>query len=788
MKRLAAVGLSAALLAGVSVAGAASTAGGSSGSDRTLGAFAAPANDKLPDEYFYEEEIALAQLDATGLPIDAHVVSRISSHGGPERTVLNPFTTTNVEYLNQRGQPTVRSTGIDVSVGGSEPNTTLVRGLMDKSLPIAIHAEYKLNGEIVDPTAVMGQSGELEINYTVTNIDVKTKKIKYQDASGKQFSEETPVFAPMVGNLVAKLPAQWEPTDVSTGLTSTDRTGDTLVTWNLLVYPPMGSFTQELTMKANIDEGQIPGIVLTMVPATTTQDPATGFSKDLLTTTVEGNEQLEEGVDQLNTQTLALATGAAELTSGIVELSDGASAGSQLVSDELLPGSEQVAQGSAGVALGQEVLTEAIDVAALGASGVSQGATELEDGLDDLARLLKLFADDGLPLIRDGAEDIETATNQLADAVGNTSDKPLPVPPTPQDLQTATLYQVVDAATRGTELLAADLADLAAALAPLVTDVQTAGSGASSAANDAQASATTLTNLYATLCNPPVAGVTPADCADLLQAQADAAAAATTSNAVAADLGTTAADLQVEQAKAAAATVTAKGLSGILVLARDGVAEVSDALRSGSSKPGQEGIVEALAALITGLDTAITAAQELAAGAEAASKGSVVLADGATALSAGLVTMEDGAVELANISKLVAEGAVLAAFGTAEVAAALELLSAGLAGAATGSAELAQGAGLLQSEGTETLLQTIIKSSAEPAQAVAYLTATNKRAATALPYGPPEGAIGSAAYIMTMEAVVPENTNTWLIVALLIVLISALGGAVVKRLRSHESG
>ncbi|MCH9816835.1 MAG: hypothetical protein K0U64_10385 [Actinomycetia bacterium] len=785
MKKLAAVSLCAALLAGVGVAGAAGTAGGSTGSDSTLGAFQSPANDNLPGEYFYEEEIALAQLDATGLPIDTHVVSRVSSRGGPERTVLNPFTTTNVEYLNQRGQPTVRSTGIEVSVGGDEPNTTLVRGLMDKSLPIAIHAEYKLNGEIVDPTAVMGQSGELEIKYSVTNIDVKTKKIKYQDASGKKFSEETPVFAPMVGNLVAKLPAEWEPTDVSTGLTSTDRSGDTLVTWNLLVYPPMGDFTQEMTMKANIDAGQIPSLVLTMVPATTNQDPATGFSKSLLTTTVDGNQQLEEGVDQLNTQTLALASGAAELTTGIVELSEGATAGSQLVNDELLPGSEQVAEGSAGVALGQDALTAAIDVANLGASGVSQGATELAVGLEELARLLQLFSDDGLVALRDGAEEIEAGANELADAVGNPKNKPLPLPPAPQDLKTATLYQVVDAATRGTELLATDLADLAAALAPLVTDVQGAGTDSSAAAASAQASATTLANLYTALCSPPVAGVTPADCADLLQAETDAAVAATTSNGVATDLATTASDLQIEQAKATAATVSAKGLAGILKLARTGVAEVAKALRSGSRKPGQEGIVEALEILVTGLDAAITAASQLTAGAQDASKGSVVLADGATALSDGLGTMEDGAVELANISKLVAEGAVLAAFGTAEVAAALELLATGLQGAAAGSAELAQGAGLLQSEGTAALLQTIIESSAEPAQAVAYLNATNKRAATALPYGPPEGAVGSAAYIMTMEAVVPENTNTWLLVALSIILVSALGGAVVKRLRSQ---
>jgi X-X-X-Leu-X-X-Gly heptad repeat protein len=786
MKHFAAFGLSAALLAGVGIAGAGATATGHSQSDASIGAFSMPTDDNTPENYFYEEEIALAQLDPTGLPIDTYVVSRVSSRGGPERTVLNPFTTTNVEYLNQRGRPTVKSTGIEVSVGGSEPNNTLVRGLMDKSLPIAIHAEYKLNGKIVDPNLVMGESGVLDIKYSVTNVDVKTKKLKYTDASGKQFSEKTPVFAPMVGNLVAKVPGNWEPTDVSTGLTSTDANGDTLVTWNLLVYPPMGDFTQELKMKANIENGEIPGVVLTMMPATTTQDPATGFSKELLTTSVEGNEQLEEGLNQLNTQTLALATGAAQLASGIGELSSGAEQGNALVKDELLPGSELVAEGAAGVALGQEVLTDSIDLAVVVASDLSDGASQLEVGLQDLARLLTTSAKDGLPLIRDIAQQIEEDTNQLADQVGSADNKPLPLPPTREVPKNATLYQVVDVATRGTALLAADLADLAAALAPLVSDIQGSGTDATSAANDAELSVTGLQDLQAQICKAGAIVVTQAQCDQLAKAIMEAASASTTGTKVAANLAKTATALNTEQLKATAAELSAKGLVASLDQARDRVAEVSKALRSGSIKPGQMGIAEALDVLVASLDSAIKAAQALSAGAQQASNASIKLAEGIAELSSGLATMENGAAELASISKLVAEGAILAAFGTGEVAAALALLTDGLQKSATASTDLADGASLLQSEGTQELLETVITSSAQPAQAVAYLDAANKRAATALPYSPPEGATGSAAYIMTMSAVAPENTSSWLIVALLIVLVSALGGAVVKRIRSQN--
>ena len=55
-----------------------------------------------------------------------------------------------------------------------------------------------------------------------------------------------------------------------------------------------------------------------------------------------------------------------------------------------------------------------------------------------------------------------------------------------------------------------------------------------------------------------------------------------------------------------------------------------------------------------------------------------------------------------------------------------------------------------------------------------------------MPYGPPKEATGSGAYIYTMAEVAPSQTSIWLLAALIVLVLSAIGGAIVKQIRSQE--
>jgi hypothetical protein len=80
-------------------------------------------------------------------------------------------------------------------------------------------------------------------------------------------------------------------------------------------------------------------------------------------------------------------------------------------------------------------------------------------------------------------------------------------------------------------------------------------------------------------------------------------------------------------------------------------------------------------------------------------------------------------------------------------------LADGTQAASEAGAAVASGARSLQEDGTAPAAEGVLDASAEPALADAWLTAASARAADALPYGPPTGAVGNVAYVLTLTEV-----------------------------------
>lgn len=774
-----------------------------------------------PDgETLVNDEIVVAELDPTGLPIQSHIISRLSSNGGEQRTVLDPTSTANVEYLNRRGRPTVTTKGIEVEVGGPEPQVTLTKALVDKPMPLAMHAEYRLDGDVVDPMDVVGADGRVRIAYTVTNIDVEEQRIRYTDAAGKERSKKVPVFAPMVGTLTTAVPESWEIADPGSATVTTDDEGNNILTWSLVLYPPLGDYTQTVDFEATTTAGSVPRTVLTAAPAETSQDPSAAFSAELLEQSADGSAQLASGLDQLNNQTLSLAQGAAQLADGISQVSAGADQLNRGVASDLVPGTAAVAEGAVGLSAGADGLAKGTDGLATGADGLASGAAALADGqtvlgdklgeaatgadqlstaTDGLADGLRQLAtgaqalSTGLPQLSDGAQALLQGADKLADAVGSPADPPLPTPTpslplppspiptpsgspvfptatataTPSPTTTPTLEQGMRASIRGALLLRDQLVELNNNLFQISALLQQADSD---------------------LCS----GAAPAGCAQLQQARAQ---------------------LAVESVRAYGLAFGGNALYEALELIGTGVDQLSVALRSGSDQPGKQGLVEGLAQLADGLSQSADGAAQLSQGADQASDGAGQLATGNSQLAQGLGAAADGADQLADGGRKLAggsrqladgttqladgagtlasgagqlaDGADQLSFGTEQVSAALAQLASGAGAVSQGGAQLASGAAQLQSEGTQQVYDSVVDSSDEPAQATAYLKAADARVATALPYGAPEGAKGNAAYLMTMDPVTPGDTSPFQIAALLIVLAAAGAGAVLKQLQSR---
>ncbi len=425
-----------------------------------------------PQPPLVNEQLVTASLTPNGLPQSSELINRIVATNMPPQNVVATTSTTNVRYLDRAGKPVVTGDTVQYPVGGAGQTTAATQANFSKPLPVALHAEYATSGEGekgVNPESVAGRSGDMRVRYTVTNTSVEKQKITYTDAGGNERTVEQPVFSPFVGTMIATLAQDVALKDAGTAVVSTNSEGRTTLLWNLVLYPPLGNYQQDLIFKVNSASLQIPAVKLEVVPVENGQDPAVGFSAKLLSDSLAGNTKLADGLTTLDSSAAKLANGAAELTK---------------------------AQAEATKATGQ---------AYKGSKGIASGTKALADGLVDLSTGLdQLSGSSGLPAAVTATGQLADAVNAIASGVGAASDPPIPIPP-PKNV---TLVQASRAAQKSAQALA---------------------EGAASAAADAGAARTAIDSAYTQLCVIPA---TPG-CADLLTAKAKATSAAVKSGAVA---------------------------------------------------------------------------------------------------------------------------------------------------------------------------------------------------------------------------------------------------------------
>ena len=153
--------------------------------------------------------------------------------------------------------------------------------------------------------------------------------------------------------------------------------------------------------------------------------------------------------------------------------------------------------------------------------------------------------------------------------------------------------------------------------------------------------------------------------------------------------------------------------------------------------------------------------RDLAAGAQALqTTGAVPLAAGLTALSAGGGTLAAGAGQAATGATALSTGLGALDAGAAQLSSGLDTaavgsrrLATGLATARDGAAKVTDGTGRLHREGTAPLVVAGAATQHENALRYATLVALGEKGRDgALPYAPPSGATGSAAYSFTLAA------------------------------------
>ena len=703
-------------------------------------------------------ELTSATLDAAGLPDHALLISRLTDRG-PAHEVLDPASVTNVRYLDRLGRPATSGDGVLLQVGGDDP-VVLTEARFDKPLPVAMHVEYSVGGQVIPAAQVPGQAGDVTITYTMTNTTAEQQELTYTDAAGDPHTATVPVFAPYQGTLTVTLPADALLVDGGDAVLGTDERGRTVAQWNLSLFPPISEPIQHATLTLRTDRAAVPAARVLLVPAGTDQAPAAAFSATLLDGSTRSSDELYEGLTELDAGAAALAEGSGQLSVGLSRLASGTDQAAT-ASGTLADGIGDLAEGADQVADGSSELATALGRASRGAAALAEATDGLAAAADaDPARQLA-------PLLT-GGQQIEAGLDTASARIGGPSDPVLdlivPIPPdgddicpaggtAPPDDDCVTIYQGVRALRDGlaavdrvVDAMLAQADTIRAAGAELAGDLQVIADGSAAAAEGAQ-------QLYADLCQGDAPTLDAGSCAQLQLVVDNASAAAGTSLEDLPIVGEVVAALKALDAQASAigrAVDTALASTERLLA---GVGAIGPSVGRGTAD--QPGLASAMSALNAGL---AQLSAELTRSQARLSDALDQVAEGNDDLALGIDAAASGADSLAQGSDQLADGAQDAAAGAGQLADGLGQVASGADSAASAGQDLATGAGQLQEDGTAPAAAAVLDASTDPALADAWLAAAGARSADALPYGPPSGWAGQAAYVFTIEQVDPPQS------------------------------
>ncbi len=248
--------------------------------------------------------------------------------------------------------------------------------------------------------------------YHVENTFSKTQDVAYTDTQGVKHTTSTTVQLPLVAQLGVTLPKSFTNVSAPTAVVTTDPDGTNRVLWNLVLFSPIGSPTQDESFTVTGSGVPTSELVATAVnPSTTSglsqgQQAATASSQqdDFWQSFANGGNG---GLTQLATGTAAMIAGLKALSTGAHQLNDGLKTAQT--------GANKLDAGTKSAYVGSQALTS-------GLGKIRAGLAALDDPKTGLASAVA-----GLKLLEAGAAQLAVGMH----GVGGTSAAPAVIPADP---------------------------------------------------------------------------------------------------------------------------------------------------------------------------------------------------------------------------------------------------------------------------------------------------------------------------------------------------------------------
>jgi putative membrane protein len=239
-----------------------------------------------------------------------------------------------------------------------------------------VSAKYFLDGQEVAPEKIKGATGELRVEYTVTNTTGSMETISYVDAAGETVTKEVMIYTPLAGSFSTVLPDSFSHVASKEGAVAADGRGRTKAQWSLTLLPPLSTPSATFGYTADIVNGELPEANLSIIPVRPYDNPTASSAVASYTSGAKSGSDLYAGGVKLDDGLQQLADGAGQLMAGLAKLSTGA--------DQLSAGLGTADQGANDLAAGADKLNAGAAQLAAGNAQLAGGLSKLEDGINTL--------------------------------------------------------------------------------------------------------------------------------------------------------------------------------------------------------------------------------------------------------------------------------------------------------------------------------------------------------------------------------------------------------------------
>ena len=198
------------------------------------------------------------------------LATQVTAQGTGSGDVVVPMDDTLFRSLDGFAKPAndgSAATFTFTDVNGVDVGRTIALYPMDAPTALSVTTKFTLDGEVVQANDLVGKSGVVTAEYTVTNNTTKTMPATFKSVSGEEITQDVQADEPFVVQATTTLPQRFTSLNTGMGQVGADGLGGNQIMWIGLPFRPLSKDgTATFGWAANVVDGEIPPMVIQAAP------------------------------------------------------------------------------------------------------------------------------------------------------------------------------------------------------------------------------------------------------------------------------------------------------------------------------------------------------------------------------------------------------------------------------------------------------------------------------------------------------------------------------------------